>query len=293
MTDEIEEVTDASIFNEAISKDSPPKAEAPKETAPVEDDAPKERPRDERGRFASTKAEEQAPVTPSPSEAVVEPKEETKGDHIPAWRLREEAEARREADRRAAQLESMLSQYEARLRELQPQQPQEMPDFFANPEALPHYIEHVLSQRDQYWQQNFRQAVANMSLQRAHDKHGEMFLEAFKHITELPLDNPVRQQVINSPDPGETLVKLYRDQKNLSMIGDEGIDAFMQKKLEAALEDPAFLAKAIEKARGVASAQPTQQIRTPPSLNKATGARIPEEAQEITGESLYKYARGG
>lgn len=291
MTDETVEVTDASIFQEAIAKD-PPKEKA--EAAPTESGTNGEQPRDERGRFAPLKAEavgeahiETPPVTPAREE-----QKENTDHHIPAWRLREEADARREADRRAQQLEQMLAQYEARIRELNPPQQPELPDFFANPEALPAYFEHMLAQREQHWQQNFRQAVANMSLQRAHDRHGELFLEAFKNITDLPLSNPIRQQVINSPDPGETLVKLYRDQKNLSMIGDEGIDAFMQKKLEAALDDPAFLAKAIERAKGVAGTQPTQQIRTPPSLNKATGARVADDAMEVTDEGIYKYARG-
>jgi hypothetical protein len=67
-------------------------------------------------------------------------------------------------------------------------------------------------------------------------------------------------------------------------------EEYVQKKLEEALSDPEFLAKALERARGVASTQPTQ-VKLPPSLNKATAARSAGD-NDSSDAGIYHHAIG-
>lgn len=253
-------------------------AEAPQE---AEAETKEERARDEKGRFVAKEA-------PTEPEVVETPKEE-KPDHIPSWRLREEAENRREAERRAAQLESMIAQYEQRLKAMEPKpEPQKFPDIFAEPESLQTYLQQMIEGERSKMQQEFKAAVANMSLQRAHDKYGDQFMEAYQEIISRPIDDPVRQQVINSPDPGNTLVNLYQREKTIQEVGTDPA-AYREKLKAELLADQAFLAEALQAAKGVASAQPTQKINLPPSLNKATAARNSDDG-DMSGGSLYSYS---
>ena len=281
------EVSDQEIFNESVAAEPVTITDAPptEEAAPVETVAEKaERERDEKGRFV---AKEAAPEPEQP--AAVEDNE--KPEHrIPSWRLREEAERARGAEQRAQQLEQMLAQYEQRLKALEPKpEPQKFPDIFAEPEALPQYLNQVLSQEREKMQSEFKAAIANMSLQRAHDKYGDTFMEAYQDVISRPVDDPVRQQVINSPDPGTTLVQLYQREQTIKEVGTDPT-AYRNKVLEEALKDKDFLAKALDAARGVASSQPTQTIKLPPSINKATAAANMDGDTDTGDRGMYRHA---
>jgi hypothetical protein len=255
-----------------------PETEAPAEETPAEAG---ERLRDDKGRFAA--AEEPEPV-------VETPREEKPELHIPSWRLKEEADHRREAERRAAQLESMLAQYEQRLQAMQPKpEPEQFPDIFAQPEALPQYFQSMLQREREQMKAEMRAVVANVSLQRAHDKYGDAFSAAYKEILSRPIDDPMRQQVINSPDPGNELVSLYQREQTYREVGSDP-QAYREKVKAELLQDKEFLAQAIEAAKGVASAQPTQKIEMPPSLNKASAARSNAPADVNYGRHMYNFA---
>jgi hypothetical protein len=287
----LDQISDSELFSKAMAPEAPPAETATEE--PVTDTAPAERVRDEKGRFAPKAQEEAAPEVEATQE---QPEaEDTKpGFNIPSWRLKEEADHRREAERRAAQLEAMLEQYEQKLKAFEPKpEPTPFPDIFASPEELPNYFNSQIEAVKADYQRELRAAVANMSMQRAHDRHGDAFMEAFQAITARPMDDPIRQQVINSPDPGEALVKAYKREQTLTQVGDDPA-AYREKLKAELLTDKDFLAAAIEAVRGQASAQPTNnRIDLPPSLNKAAGSASQSDVGSMSDAHLFRQAMAG
>lgn len=291
-----DQITDAELFEGANEPEAPEVAPEPEETQEAE---PSEgRTRDEKGRFKprlTGEAEGEAVMAEPEAETEREVEEpetvpEERPDNIPSWRLKEEAEARRAAEDRARQFETQLAQMQQQLQSLQPkQEPTPFPDIFENPDGLPQYINQVLQEQSSKWEQQFRSAVANMSLQRAHDRYGDKFMEAYNDVLQRPMDDPIRQQVISSPDPGESLVKLYQREQVYSAVGDDP-EEFINKALEEALNNDDFLARAMEKAKTKAGAQPTQnQIDLPPSLNKTTAARNQDTA-DASDAGMWNFA---
>jgi hypothetical protein len=281
-----ESVTGQEIFNEAVA-DAPPqeevapepvKAEEPKAEAPEESKA-EGRQRDQKGRFA---AKEEAP----PVEAAVEPVETPKQDHrIPLTELLNEREKRQSAERQREAYQQQLWQLQQQLQAQQ--KPEEPIDIFANPEAYTAKVEQTVEQR-------FKAIEGNFSLRLAHYKHGELFGEAWQEMTNRTQsgDDAMRQQVLASSDPGETLVQLYQREKLMKEVGPDPM-AYVNQKLEAALEDEAFLQKAYEKFKAKAGGQSPQaknKIELPPSLNKVASAGAVDGDTDMSGGSLYHFA---
>jgi hypothetical protein len=296
MTEEtIDQISDADVFNEAIADAPKVETEAP-EKEQTEEAKAEDRVRDEKGRFvAKDKDEEPGDESPPVAEAALEeaPPEpvKEKPDHIPSWRLKEEADARREAMQRAEAAERTAQQFQAQLAQLQQQlqalQPQPEPiDIFANPEAYTARVEQTMEQR-------LKAMEGNFSLRLAHYKHGELFGEAWQEMTSRTQsgDDSMRQQVLASNDPGETLVTLYQREKVVKEVGPDPI-AYKSKILEEALKDPQFLAKAMQTARQTAGAQPTNnKIDLPPSLNKVASAHSGDDGDD-SDSSVFNYAIG-
>jgi hypothetical protein len=289
MTEEtIDQISDADVFKEAIAVEPKVETEAPEKEQTEE--AKAERERDEKGRFVAKEADEVVGDEPAPvPEAALEeapletPKEEKKQDHrIPLTELLNEREKRQNAERERAAYEQELQHLRQQMQALQ--QPREPIDIFANPEAYTQSIEQQMGEK-------LRAMEANFSLRLAHNKHGEIFTEAFQEVMQRPLSDPMRQQVINSPDPGETLVSLYQREKVVKEVGPDPI-AYKSKILEEALKDPQFLAKAMQTARQTAGAQPTNnKIDLPPSLNKVASAHSGDDTDDSDG-SVFNYAIG-
>jgi hypothetical protein len=279
--EETKDLTGQEIFDEAVAESMPEASTEEEEEEPKAE----ERARDEKGRFvAKDKAgeEEEPPAEPvgEPEPVVEQPKEEKPDHRIPLVELLNEREKRQRAEQERAVLEQNLWQLQQQLQALQ--QPQEPIDPLTDPDRWQQSL-------NQSWEEKFRSMEANFSLRLAHYKHGDLFMEAFRDVTSRPLNDPIRQQVIQSPDPGETLVALYQKEKLMKEVGPDP-QAFIQKKLEEALNDPQFLAKALEKAKGVAKTQPTQKIDLPPSLNKVAAAANVQGDDDVSDRGLYAYA---
>lgn len=274
------------IFNEAIS-DKPIETETREAPAQTEEAKSESRERDDKGRFVAKK-DDGGDESPPAAEATVEapkveekPQKEEKPDHrIPLVELLNEREKRQRAEQERAQYEQQLWQLQQQVQQLQ--QPKEPIDIFADPQAYQTHVEQTMGEK-------MRSLEANFSLRLAHYKHGDMFMEAFNEVMSRPLNDPMRQQVINSSDPGETLVGLFQKDKLMKEVGPDPM-AYVNKKLEEALENPEFLARALEKAKGVARTQPTQKIELPPSLNKVASAGKADGDSDMSGGSLYHYA---
>lgn len=284
MTEEtLDQISDADVFKEAVS--DAPKAEAEeKKEAEAEDRA-----RDEKGRFvAKDKSEDAVDETPPATEAAVEeapletPKKEKHENRIPLTELLNEREKRQNAERERAAYEQQLWQLQQQVQQLQ-QKPQEPIDIFADPQAYTQSIETTMADR-------LRALEANFSLRLANYKYGDTFTEAFQAVMQRPLSDPMRQQVINSSDPGETLVQMYQREQTFKEVGNDPA-AYKSKVLEDALKDPQFLAKALQAARQTAGAQPTNnKIDLPPSLNKVASAHIGDENSDNSDSSIFAYA---
>jgi hypothetical protein len=290
MTEEtIDQISDADVFQEAVAVEPKVETEAPEKEQAEEVQA--ERDRDEKGRFVAKDKDEEVGDEPAPvaeaalEEAPVEtPKEEKKQDHrIPLTELLNEREKRQNAERQREAYEQELSQLRQQMQALQ--QPREPIDIFANPEAYTQSIEQQMGEK-------LRAMEANFSLRLAHNKHGEVFTEAFQEVMQRPLQDPMRQQVINSSDPGETLVSLYQRERTLKEVGTDPA-AYRAKILEDALKDPSFLAQAMQSARQTAGAQPkpNNKIDLPPSLNKVASANSGEDGDD-SDSSVFSYAIG-
>lgn len=293
----MDEVSDQDVFNEAISpepkaeKKSPPKEEAPVE-AEAKEETKAERERDEKGRFKAKEDSAEEPIsTDVEIPAKVEQAKEEKSEHhsIPSWRLKEEADAKREAIERATRAEQEAQAFRQQLWQMQQQlqalqQPKEPIDIFAQPEVYQQHVEQTMEQR-------LRAMEGNFSLRLAAYKHGDTFHEAWTEMVNRTQsgDDSIRQQVMQSPDPGETLVQLYQREKVVKEVGTDPT-AYRSKVLEDALKDPEFLAKALEQARASAGAQPTQQISMPKSLNKVAAAASIGGDSDASDAGVWSYA---
>jgi hypothetical protein len=244
-----------------------------------------ERVRDERGRFAAKEevsAEAEAPVVEA---APIESPKEERADHrIPLTELLNEREKRQAEARRA---EAALRELEELRKQMNPPKP--APDQFQDPEAYNAYWERRIAEQSQTVERRFKDQEANFSLRLAHMQHGELFEKAYQELLDTAErgDRTAAQAVANSPDPGATLVNWYKREQALKTVGTDP-DAFVQKKLEEALNDPEFLARAIEKARATASTQPAQ-VKLPPSLNKVAPVRGDTD-NDLSDAAMYKHA---
>lgn len=282
----IDQISDAEVFNEALADESKAPEPAP-EPSPEPEPQTEERPRDEAGRFVAKDKEAESKPVEQP-----EPREEKSEGNIPSWRLKEEADARREA---LAQLETERRQRETFQRQLwelqqklqaKEQLPEEPIDIFADPDAWKQ------AERRKF-EGEMRQMRGEMSLQLAGIKYGDQTLkDAFQALqTEVMSGNTTPHRlVMESNNPGETLVSWFKREQTMKLVGDNP-ETFVEKVLNEALEDRDFLAKALEKARGVATTQPTQ-VKLPPSLNKATASQSnagPSDT-DTSDTAIFNYA---
>jgi hypothetical protein len=258
------------------------------EPAPVEAEEKEDRARDEKGRFAAKEEQEEAPPVVE-EEPVVEAQAEKVDHRIPLTELLNERE-KRQAEQR--QREALQRELETLRQQLQPPKPkEEAPDQFQDPQGYNAFWERRLAEQSQTVEQRFRNQEANFSLRLAHMQHGELFEKAYQALLDTAEkgDKTAAQAVANSPDPGQTLVNWYKREQVIAQVGTNP-EEYVQKKLEEALSDPEFLAKALERARGVASTQPAQ-VKLPPSLNKATAARSAGD-NDSSDAGIYHHAIG-
>jgi hypothetical protein len=266
--------TEESLYDAAIAPDP----------TPAEAEVTEDRARDERGRFAAKEEKEEVP--PVAEAAPIEPQAEKVDHRIPLTELLNEREKRQSEQRQREALQRELEQLR---QQMQPQkQPEPVPDQFANPDAYNQYWAQQLDALRAESQQSKREQEANFSLRLARMEHGaELFDAAYQAV----LANPnAAREVAASPDPGQTMVDWYKREQVIAQVGTNP-EEYVQKKLEEALSDPEFLAKALERARGVASTQPTQ-VKLPPSLNKAASASRSDDTADMSDRGLYHHAIG-
>lgn len=293
--------TDQEIFDSAIAPEPIPSLEQTENVAVEATEAPteatSERERDDKGRFVpkapeATQAVAQEPETQPTVETVPDAKRE---DHepdarVPSWRLAEESSRRREAEQQLTQIRDEFRQMQHQMMQMQrPIQQQAQPepiDPFADPNGFAQSIQSNFESRLQALQ-------LEQSLKFASFAHKDVFSEAYSAFVDhahKTRDQATYQRVMSSPDPGEALVNWFKERKTLAELGGTDVNAWLEKKREEWLKDPAVQAKVIEAFK--ATAQPSNNLtQLPPSLSRATAAAPSrEDATGADGGSLYSYA---
>ncbi len=283
-------VSDSELFDQATNETP---AETPEPVA-AEPEAPEpektEQPRDEQGKFAKT----ETPVAETPAE---KPVVDDNGAQVPSWRVREINEEKRELAAKLASEQSdrqkLQQQFDQFRRQppVEPPKPEAKPDPLLDPDGYEKYIERKTDER-------ILSRERESSLRLAHRTYKDTFTEAYTAAQQAMAsgDRALAARMNASADPGETLVEWHREQKTMREVGNDP-NAWLERKLEERLKDPAFLAKAIEKAKGVASGNTNTQARPavelPPSLSSSSRAgntSTSADDSDISDSALFNYA---
>ena len=213
-----------------------------------------------------------------------EPKEkEDSGDHrVPLTELLNEREKRQQME---AQLQAM--QYQVEQQQLQQQaqaQGQEQwPDMFENPEHYQQWMQYLATQMPQNIEQNIQQQVnqqlamarteflGEMSLRSARQSDPDTYDKAWAELERRTNsgDHSWRLQALQSSDPGQEVLKLYKQNSVVQDVGDDP-EAYFQRRIEELKGDPAALAALLG---GQAPSQ-SPRFDIPPSINKAGGGNL-------------------
>lgn len=232
--------------------------------------------------------------------------QEPPAGRVPSGKLREEAEKRRQAEARIAELEAKLAgttgespkiaALEAQLQQLtsllngQRQPPQavkeepkaepEIPDIFENPKGFVEHITSLVQQAVAPVRQDVRKTQVETSFEIAHVKHQDAFAKAYEAINGLNPQNPddraTVQRIYNSPNPGEELVRWHKRTTALARFGDDPDAAearIREETRQSLLKDPEFrkalLADLKAEAATGENGAPRTTVRLPPSAQRA------------------------
>jgi len=246
---------------------------------------------------AEAEPQPQAEIKPEQSAEPAQPQnqQQPSQDSIPAWRLREEAEARRRLE---AELASLRQQVTAKTAE-----PKPAPDVFQDPAAfLNHGVDLATRQAQQSIdpiKQQLNQMRESFSQMMATQRFGaDKVQTAYQSLGQaIQANDPeavmVYGRMMNgSMDPYGDMMAWHQRRSVWTETGGN-LEAYRNKIVEEArqkaLEDPEFLQKAIEAARGTARnviQKPVPANPKPlPSLNRATAAADDDEPEDV-GEVL-------
>ncbi|MET4628437.1 hypothetical protein ABIB83_005470 [Bradyrhizobium sp. I1.8.5] len=251
-----------------------------------------------------TVKEPDKPVALAP-DGKTEPKPELKPEAktddtapVPPGRLREEAEARRRAER---ERDDLRAQMQLLARQAPPQQQRELPkgiDLFENPsgfvqQELKPYLENIHTQ--------FQMQREAMSLDFALQRHGEEKVGFARQALEQGMQRgdphawSTYQRAMGSHDPYGVIVKWHQDGETLRNIGGD-LDGYRKRILEEALADPEYRARVIEAAKGQAAAngqhvaRPVKPAVASPSLGNIGAGGGDAQVVEPSDAELFRAA---
>jgi hypothetical protein len=278
MSDVDQGPSDDELFNEAVSDETPDDPVVAEQEHPV---------RDEAGRFAKKEEPETAEVVAETS--AEKPVVDDNASHVPSWRVREINEEKRAA---LAELEALRAERAQWQRQQQQPPKQEQAERPAKPDPLLDPEGYAKSVRDE-----IREEILNErreeSLQRAAEAHPDEFKEAYA-AAQRAVDPALRVRMQASRDPGKTLLEWHRENKVKAEVGHDP-NAWLEKKLEERLNDPAFLQKAIERSKGASQqADGRPRVELPPSLNGASrsNASLKPSNDDISDDELFRDIAG-
>lgn len=233
---------------------------------------------------------------PKPQEEQKPEAQQTEGP-VPAGRLREEAEARRRAEREVSDLRARLAAYE-----VQPRQQQQAPklDVLDNPSGfVKQEVDPLITQIRQELQMT-REA---MSMDSAVRLYGEERVGAARAALEQsmarhdPAAWATYNRAMSSHDPYGVITRWHVDRETLQAVG-SNLEDYNKRILDNAMKDPEFQKRVIEAARGSAQAagrqvhQPVTTNKAPvlPSLSDMGAAGGDEQLQDLSDRELFRAA---
>lgn len=244
---------------------------------------------------------ENPPVVPE-KPAVTEPKPEPKPDvktepkddsgPVPAGRLREEAEARRRAERERDDLRAQMAL-------LARPQPQQQPkgqgvDLFENPSG---FVQQEIRPYLEQMSQSIQMQREAMSLDFALQRHGNEMVGNARQALEMGMQRGdpqawgTYQRAMQSHDPYGVIVRWHQDGETLRSIGGD-LDGYRKRILEEALADPTYRARVIEAAKGQAThvARPVKSQVASPSLGNIGAGGGEAQIVEPSDADLFRQA---
>lgn len=284
--------TDEQLFDGALADEAPkeePVADEPAKADPAEGSQP----RTPDGKFATKEPEKSEPA---PAAAAVEKPadatEKEKDGWIPAWRVRE---IREQAEQRATSEANELRRRIAQLEKPPETKAADKPDPLIDPEGYTRFLQ-------DHFEQQRRADRGELSLIFARKSDPALFDKAYAAAADAigRGDRLTQARIFNSRDPGEELIAWHKETETRREVGNDP-NAYVQRKLDEALKDPAFLAKAIEAAKTAASGSTSQPnggarpaVRLPPSLTgaaRADAANSTEDGGDLLSDaSLFNQA---
>lgn len=272
---EVNEPSDEELFNDAVSDETP-------DNPVVSEEQPV---RDESGRFA--KKEEPVTAEVVAETPVEKPVVDDNAAMVPSWRVREIREERDATVKRLEALEAERTQWQQQQprQEPAPVEKTVRPDPLLDPEGYANAIRQEL--RDERLAEQREE-----SLQKAAEAHPDEFKEAYAAARQA-VDPALKARMQNSRDPGKTLLEWHRDNKVKAEVGHDP-NAWLEKKLEERLNDPAFLQKAIERSKGITQENGRPRVELPPSLNGASrsNAALKSSNDDVSDEDLFQELAG-
>ena len=270
--------------------------------APEPEEKPAEAPeraRDpETGRFTRATPEQTQPEAEAPATPETPPKPEE--EVLPSWRAREINEERRQVAAENDRLRAEYARMQARMAQFEQTQARAAapppPDPVLDPQGFAKQVREEM--RAEFMQQQANDRLT-MNLEMAHMRYGELFEKAYEALlVEGQRGNqPLVRHFVAQSNPGQAIVNWYRQNEVMREVGYD-IPAYHKKTEEQLLNNPEFLARAVERQRQIAmggNGQPPNVVtKLPPSLSKATGMSADDAFDKPhtdgSEEQLFAYA---
>ena len=207
---------------------------------------------------------------------------EAEPHRVPLTELLNEREKRQGLEQQMQQMQAYMQQMQQYEQAQAQQQQTEWPDMFESPEFYQERLRYAVEQMPQYVQEQVDQRVnqqlaaarteflGEMSLKQARSTDPETYDKAWEELSRRVNggDHSWRLQVLQSQDPGQEVLNLYKQNTVAQDVGNDP-EAYFQKRLDAIKQDPAALAALLSGGQQPASQSPL--IDLPPSINKAGG----------------------
>ena len=210
---------------------------------------------------------------------------------IPPSRLREEAEARRAAERERDELRGRLAAFQEAQK---PAETPKAPDFWEDPNA---FIQGAVSPLQQQMEQQMQGMREHFSKQAAITAHGADVVHAAEAaveeaLSQLPAEHQARMRAARGKDldPYGEMVKWHKNKVAMQEVGPDPA-AYKARIREEALKDPEFQRLVLEAARGTAQQTNNTITRPPvssiPSLSKVGAVALPDGQDEASDNELF------
>jgi len=232
------------------------------------------------------------PLAPAPPEQKEPAAKSATEPAIPPARLREESEARRAAERRAAELEGQLAAFRS---QQQPKPPTVDPVDRVLSDPTKFIREEAQSLVDPF-DQRMSQLTEFYSRRDAVREHGrEKVSEAFQALDQAasagdPDAIATVSRVKKSLDPFGDIVRWHLNAATLAETKGD-LTAYRKRVLEEAMNDPEHVRKVVEASRQSAqragNTVAVPAVKAPPSLNKVGSAALPENMEDVSDADLF------